>query len=104
MQKVLNIVARLKKEVPHLPLFSVRIYTDTDQNVCGHAIHKSKIIYINKDFLESQFLDQIVLHEILHAILGIKHNKKCRLMQETIDETLTAIQAYSIAIDYFYKG
>ena len=85
-RKVIDIIYDAKKLV-NLPRIDVRIYNNHKENkhVLGVGRMKGNIIWIDEDTLKmpDDEIRSVVLHEILHAVLGIDHIDKCPLMSPT---------------------
>lgn len=81
-RQVLNFIYELKNEGLRLPRIEVKIGEPKNCNVLGIAILKENKIYISDSaFISGEnFLRHTVYHELLHAIYGCKHDKKCHLM------------------------
>ena len=79
-RKVIAIIYEAKRLVNTLPRIDVRITECEDRHTLGAARMLDRIIWIPKTTTGRDCLRQVVLHEILHAVYGIKHNEKCKLM------------------------
>jgi len=79
---VLRFVYELKNEGFILPRVEVKIGKPKNCNTLGLAILKENKIYISDSaFIKGEnFLRHTVYHELLHAIYGCEHDKKCHLM------------------------
>lgn len=97
---VINIIYDLKRHV-NLPRITVRI-TDKHHNVLGRARLNDNVIWIPENTFNTKYLYQVVLHEILHAVYGIQHNNKCKLMHEVV-QNVSNKEALKIFLDYCKK-
>lgn len=98
-RKIIDIIYSLKNEGIKLPRIEVRIVTSKNNSICGYAYMNKNIIHIVDAYLESDFLYQVVLHEILHATKGIEHNENCDLMASHV-RNISSKKALSIFKTY----
>jgi len=86
------------RELAPLPRITVRITEDdTFRHRMGVAGMNANIIRIPKSStkISKKDLRAIVYHEILHAILGVPHDNKCKLMSPYF-EPLTKKEAQTL--------
>lgn len=103
-RKVINIIYDLKKAVPTLPRVEVRIGNHAcDQNVLGCAMMTKCQIWITETAIKmnADELRHIVAHELGHAVLGLKHDNKCPLMQPSLEKVLDHKQCVYHFTKYF---
>ena len=89
-----------------MPRIDIRItdLKDPKSDVLGTARLGAKVIWIPATTIgEMNILQQVVYHELLHAIYGIKHDENCPLMGSTVDDTLTPEQSDSLLLKYIEK-
>jgi|JFJP01.1.fsa_nt_gi hypothetical protein len=87
-----------------MPRIDIRITTkDMDVSAIGVAQMKGNYIWIPDTSLGKSYLYQIVLHELCHAIWGVEHNLKCKLMHTHLQSDLTDSLAESLFIGYAKK-
>jgi len=84
-----------------LPRLEVRVVDGGDCQVLGYAVMGGKVVHIPKDTFGRPCLLQVVLHEILHAVLSTEHDEDCRLMSAYVDHTLTDDEAWELFLGYF---
>jgi len=97
----------LRSKGIQLPRIDVRI-VDADRSKTtsiGRARMRDNIIWIPADSLKkySKQQYQIVLHELCHAVWGIEHDLKCKLMHTNLQMDLTDSKAESIFLSYATK-
>lgn len=87
-----------------MPRVDIRI-TEREKGMkaCGVARMNGNIIWIPADYLNSKYLYQIVLHELCHALWGIGHSKRCKLMHPNIQSDLTNDVAEKLFLKYAIK-
>jgi Zn-dependent peptidase ImmA (M78 family) len=100
-RKVIDIIYELKKHV-ELPRIEVRIVSGGKDSICGYAYMGCNIVHINEKHMNRKHLYQVVLHEILHAVLATEHDEKCDLMSAYVRD-ITDAKALELFIKYF-KG
>lgn len=88
-RKVIDIIYEVKK-LHSIPRIEVRIVSGGNENNCGYAYLGKNIIHINETFVKSNVLQlkHIVLHELVHAITGFKHDESCLLMQPYLPKVI----------------
>jgi predicted Zn-dependent protease len=107
-RQVIDLIYRAKNLLRangiEMPRIDVRITSTTpDTNACGVAQMNGKYIWIPETTLKKAWLYQVVLHELCHAIWGIDHDKKCKLMHPAVQTDLTDVQAEQIFLNYAKK-
>lgn len=87
-----------------MPRIDIRITDKQKSNTsCGVAQMNARYIWIPSDSLKKPYLYQIVLHELCHAIWGIEHDYKCKLMHPRVQLDLTDVLAEEIFLMYAKK-
>ena len=81
-RRVMDCIYKAKK-IAELPRIEVRIVDGGDKNVCGYAYLNSNIVHMTKRWvkMDDATLYHTVLHEIVHAVTGFRHDDDCYLMQ-----------------------
>jgi hypothetical protein len=100
-KKVINIIYDLNKIVK-LPRIEVRIVSG-GEDLCGYAYMNANVVHMNESHMNKTYFYQVVLHEILHAVLGIEHDEKCDLMSAYVKTELTDARALELFLKYFNK-
>lgn len=98
-RQVIDIIYQVNKLV-QLPRIEVRIVSQGDSEVCGYAYMGEKVVHINEKHMNTPWFYQVVLHEILHAVLSTEHNEECDLMCANV-RPMTNERALSIFLTYF---
>ena len=73
----------LKKNGIDMPRISIRITDTTPENhqILGSALMNKKYIWIPAKSIEGKYdLHEIVFHELLHAVYGVRHDESDLLM------------------------
>lgn len=83
-RKVMDIIYSMRKQVA-LPRIEVRISDMHDATVVGLGRMGAHVIWISTKSIDSPYLREIVLHEILHAVIVQEHVKDCPLMGEALN-------------------
>jgi hypothetical protein len=87
-----------------MPRIDVRITTKQPEvTAIGVAQMNGNYIWIPENSLGKSWLYQVVLHELCHAIWGVDHNKKCKLMHTNLQSDLTVEMAEQIFVEYAKK-
>jgi len=88
-----------------MPRVDVRI-TDREvgRTALGMASIGGKSIWIPCDQLKKSYLYQVVLHELCHALWGIGHDKRCKLMHPNLQSDLTPEIAEQLFVKYAVKS
>ncbi len=76
---------------------------ETGRTALGMASIGGKSIWIPCDQLKMPYLYQVVLHELCHALWGIGHNKRCKLMHPNLQSDLTPEIAEQLFVRYAKK-
>jgi Zn-dependent peptidase ImmA (M78 family) len=100
-RKVIDIIYSLKNEV-ELPRIEVRIVSGGESSNCGYAYMGGRVVHINESHINKPHFYQVVLHEVLHAVLATEHDDNCDLMSPYV-RPLTDAEALRIFKTYF-KG
>lgn len=109
-RKVMDCIYRAKKLLREnnieMPRITIRI-TEVDRTKSDHigrALMYGNYIWIPADTLTKyeKYLYQTVLHELCHAIWGVPHNQKCKLMH-TNCQCISDSQAEKIFLKYAKK-
>ena len=85
-RQVMGMVYEAKKIVPDLPRVEIRIVEKHEEKrIGGYAWLGQNVVHIKKDVIKDfaqdpTFLQWLVFHELVHAVFGFGHDKKCRLM------------------------
>lgn len=99
-RKVIDIIYDLNKLVK-LPRIEVRIVSGGQANNCGYAYMGGCVVHMNEAYMNSVCTYQVVLHEILHAVLATPHDENCKLMSAMVDYSLTDAKALELFLNYF---
>jgi len=107
-RQVIDILYKVKSVLRsnglEMPRIDIRITTkDKDVTSCGVAQMRGKFIWIPETTLTKPYLYQTVLHELCHAIWGVNHDEKCKLMHPLVQLDLTDEQAEQIFLTYAKK-
>ena len=87
-----------------IPRVDVRIAKREDGEIAvGKARMCDNIIWMPEDYLKSRFTYQVVLHELCHALWGIEHDNKCKLMHPNVQVTLGDGEAEILFMQYAKK-
>jgi hypothetical protein len=79
--RAMSVLYDCKKRGFVLPRVEIRILETAD--VCAYAYTGKNIVHINKKYMTEKYnplFEQIVLHELVHAIFGIGEVDGCKLM------------------------
>lgn len=99
---------KLRAEGINLPRIDVRV-TEKDAKAVGWAYLNQNIIYIPMQLFtcknRNKHFKSVVLHEIVHAVTGFRHDDKCPLMCAGLHPTpLTEKVMWAAFMKYFKKG
>ena len=79
----------LRKEGKEMPRIDVRI-TDVDHKALGWAYIGLNMVYMPEQMFTNPrlktYFKEVVLHEIVHAVTGFRHDDKCPLMSPSIGQ------------------
>lgn len=91
------------KEFVSLPRIEVRIVDKMPGCKCaGYAYPGKNIVHIRSDYANNHpGLTHVVLHEILHAVLGTDHNDSCFLMNPVLPREFDNDAAWKSFKKYF---
>jgi Zn-dependent peptidase ImmA (M78 family) len=98
-RKVIDIIYQLNKLVS-LPRIEVRIVSGGESSNCGYAYMGGRVVHINESHMNKPHFYQVVLHEVLHAVLATEHDDNCDLMSPYV-RPLTDERALQIFLTYF---
>lgn len=94
----------LRKNGMDMARVDVRIASrEEGETAVGKARMRDNIIWMPEDYLNSRFTYQVVLHELCHALWGIEHDKKCKLMHPNVQVTLSNAKAEDAFLNYASK-
>lgn len=107
---VMDVIYEAKKVVD-LPRIDVRIteaHSGSHSNVLGLAYLNANVIYIPSNLIENgklkPFFKEVVLHEIVHAVVGFGHDDKCPLMSPSIANKPMTDEAMYKAFSKYFKA
>ena len=98
-RQVIDIIYQVNKLVS-LPRIEVRIVSGGDDNLCGYAYMGGNVLHMNEAHMNKPYFYQVVLHEILHAVLSTKHDENCDLMCASV-RRISDARALEIFLTYF---
>ena len=108
-RRVIDIIYEAKNELRahglQLPRIEVRI-VDTDPSVtaCGYAYLGANVVHIATKWATNGTaaeLYHIVLHEIVHAATGFRHDENCYLMHPNLRSNPQPEKSMAAFIKYF---
>jgi hypothetical protein len=107
-RKVIDLIYEAKKRVS-LPRIEVRItenHSGSHSNVLGLAYLNQNVIYIPNRLVEkgrfTNHFREVVLHEIVHAVTGFRHDPKCPLMSPSVaQKPMTEAKMWETFEKYF---
>lgn len=101
-RQVIEVIYEANRRLPvRLPRIEVRVVDGGSCHVAGYAWMGCNIVHIPKATFGSADLVQVVLHELLHAVLSTEHDDDCPLMCPCIDKSLTNERAWELFLGYF---
>jgi hypothetical protein len=103
-RKVMDVIYEAKRRGYDLPRIEVRIVNGGKEEVCGYAYLGKNIVHMKQEYINihpAQFI-HVVLHEIVHAVTGFRHDDNCHLMNPYVptikeadtDKAWTAFNKY----------
>jgi len=98
-RQVIDIIYQVNKLVS-LPRIEVRIVSNGLEDLCGYAYMGGNVVHINESHMNKPYFYQVVLHEILHAVLSTKHDENCDLMSASV-RNISDARALEIFLTYF---
>jgi predicted secreted Zn-dependent protease len=98
-RQVIDIIYQVNKLVS-LPRIEVRIVSQGEADVCGYAYMGANVVHMSEAHMNKPYFYQVVLHEILHAVLSTEHNENCDLMSASVRHISDA-RALEIFLTYF---
>ena len=106
-RRVMDVLYEAKHRGFKLPRVEVRVVDATDEvelHCAGYAYLSSKVIHIPratfKSYKEKDFVG-VVLHEVVHAVTGFRHDDNCPLMSPYIDKSMSLEDAWKHFAKYF---
>jgi hypothetical protein len=104
--RVMSVLYDCKKKGFILPRVEVRILESAD--VCAYAYRGKNIVHITKKYMSSKYehlFEQIILHELVHAIFGVGEVEGCKLMHcsEFWNNKPTNELAWKLFTEYYNK-
>ena len=94
----------LRQQGIEIPRVDVRIAKREDgETAVGKARMHDNMVWMPDDYLKSRFTYQVVLHELCHALWGIEHDNKCKLMHPNVQVTLGNAKAEELFLAYAKK-
>ena len=103
-KKVMSVIYEAKKVVD-LPRVEVRIVEKKEciQSVLGYAYTGNRIIHIPVRTVKANEKDmrQTVLHEVVHAVAGFKHDPDCVLMSPVHQYGISEAKIWDAFKKYF---
>lgn len=87
----------------NLPRIEVRIVDGGKDEICGYAYLSSNVVHINKKYAKKgdNFLYHLVLHEVVHAVTGFRHDEDCYLMNPIIKSLPRTAKSEEAFLKYF---
>lgn len=81
-RQVIDIIREANNKGFNLPRIEVRIVSGGKESNCGYAYLSKNIVHINDVYLarDKAFITHLILHELVHAIVGFRHDENCYLM------------------------
>ena len=86
-RNVIDVLYEIKRRGYDIPRIEVRIVSEGDDNVGGYAYLKANIVHISEECAKMKnkdILTHLVLHEVVHAVTGFRHDDNCVLMNPCI--------------------
>ena len=100
-RRVIEIIYDLNKLVK-LPRIEVRIVSGGGRQ-CGYAYMGGNVVHIVEEYMNKPYFYQVVLHEVLHAVLATEHDENCDLMSAVVRPSLSDKRALQLFLQYFNK-
>jgi putative lipoic acid-binding regulatory protein len=81
-RQVIEIIREANNKGFNLPRIEVRIVSGGENVNCGYAYLNKNIVHIHDKYLNRSkaFITHLVLHEVVHAVTGFRHDDNCSLM------------------------
>jgi len=105
-RNVINIIYDIKRMGYDIPRIEVRIVQKREEtNIMGYAYLNQNIVHIDQYWAgaNKNRLVHLVLHEIVHAVTGFRHDDDCYLMNPIIPKKPDLELTWK-AFDYYMKG
>jgi len=108
-RKVMNVIYEIKNNGYLIPRVEVRIVsedTDTQKEVCGYAYLSENVVHIAEKYAKADdnILTHLVLHEVVHAVTGFRHDDKCYLMNPYIHANPNIKKSWKAFSGYLNQG
>lgn len=81
-RKVMDVIYEAKKKGYEIPRIEVRI-VEGAKGACAYAYLGKNIVHVDERYIADKYsymFTQIILHELGHAVFGLKRVVDCRLM------------------------
>lgn len=109
-RKVIDIIYQANDKLrgaglPKMPRQTIRIVDSKEcTNVAGYAWMGQDIVHIKQDTCRRDDLLHVVLHELCHSVLGVRHDEECPLMASCLPYcAVSEDKLWDTFIDYFRK-
>lgn len=109
-RKVIEIIYQANDKLrdaglPKLPRQTVRIVDSKEHTyVAGYAWMGQDIVHIMQDTCRKDALLHVVLHELCHSVLAVRHDEECPLMASCLPHcAVSEDKLWDTFIDYFRK-
>ncbi len=95
--KVMEVIYTLKKSID-LPRITVRITETPNDSILGAARINHDIIWITERCINMSkaMLFHVIAHEVGHAVYGLRHNEKCKLMCAVVNKPSTTKESLTV--------
>ena len=106
-RKVMDVLYEAKRRGFNLPRVEVRIVQNAE-GVCAYAWIGQNVVHVDEKYTAekySWFLTRLVLHELGHAVLGLRKIEGCRLMDCDMkwNKTFNEAEAWELFEGYYNK-
>ena len=104
-RKVIDIIREANNKGFNLPRIEVRIVSGGENLNCGYAYLNQNIIHIHDKYVthDMAFLTHLVLHEVVHAVTGFRHDDNCPLMCPIVPNNPNITTAW-VRFAHYLKG
>jgi hypothetical protein len=106
-RQVIGVIYEAKAKLSNLgvdlPRIDVRV-TDVDHKALGWAYIGLNMVYIPEQLFTTRkkYFLEVVLHEIVHAVTGFKHDDNCPLMSPSVKaKPMDEAEAWKHFLKYF---
>lgn len=81
-RQVMDIIYQIKNKGYQIPRIEVRIVNGGDDHIAAYAYLNKNIVHVQDHWLSysPETLVHVILHEVVHAVTGFKHDENCYLM------------------------